>query len=274
MTSDQRMSVLILVKAAPVLTSRLRETMCVAAMTLGPSPEWIRLHPVSFRDLADETKFKKYQEVTLDATRPRADRRPESWVPLDGTVKTGGFIGTDYAWAARRQKVATLGEMTMCELVERNKKSGSGLGVPSLAVVRPAGPPALDITKRDEEQLRKWSERAEAIAAQQTLFDNSTTSKAQFEIVPWRFRYFYRCLAQRCNGHKQTIVDWEAVSLWRKVKHRGNWEDLMRQKFVDQLWGSSRDTVLFVGNMEQRPWNFLILGIFWPPNDDLQGSLF
>lgn len=52
---------MILVKAAPVLTSQLQETMCVAAMTLEEEPEWIRFHPVPFRDLADDSKLQKYQ---------------------------------------------------------------------------------------------------------------------------------------------------------------------------------------------------------------------
>ena len=77
---------MILVKAAPVLTSELQESMCVAAMRLGPQPDWIRLHPVPFRDLADDTKFRKYQEVTVQAIRPRNDRRPESWTPIEGSI--------------------------------------------------------------------------------------------------------------------------------------------------------------------------------------------
>jgi hypothetical protein len=47
----------------------------------------------------------------------------------------------------------------------------------------------------------------------------------------------------------------------------------MGQKFVDELWAPNRDSVLFVGNMEQRPWNFLVLGVFWPPAQGLQQSL-
>ena len=47
----------------------------------------------------------------------------------------------------------------------------------------------------------------------------------------------------------------------------------MRRKFEEELWAADRDTVLFVGNMEQRPWNFLVLGVFWPPRDPLQQSL-
>lgn len=63
---------MILVKAAPVLTSNFDETMCVAAMSLDDTPQWIRLHPVPFRDLADDSKFRKYQEITV-----RAIRRPK-----------------------------------------------------------------------------------------------------------------------------------------------------------------------------------------------------
>ena len=48
----------------------------------------------------------------------------------------------------------------------------------------------------------------------------------------------------------------------------------MRRKFEDELWAASRDTVLFVGNQEQHPHSFLILGVFWPPRADIQGSLF
>ena len=263
---------MVLVKAAPVPTSDRRETMCVAAMRLGPVPEWIRLYPVPFRDLADDSKFRKYQEITVRAIRPSGDRRPESWTPLQGSVRPGALLGTEHGWSARRQRIATLGERTMCDLIERNR-SGSGPDTPSLAVVRAAAPPDLLITRRDQEQLDRWRQRADGIAAQPSLFDEPEARRPDFEIVPWRFRYSYRCVAPDCNGHRQTIVDWEAVALWRNVRHRPGWKELMRQKFVDELWAANRETVLFVGNMEQRPWNFLILGVFWPPREGIQQSL-
>jgi len=78
MTSET-IRALVLVKAAPVLTSQLEETMCVAGIRLDTDrPEWIRIHPVPFRDLDDESRFAKYQVITVDAIRPRTDRRPES----------------------------------------------------------------------------------------------------------------------------------------------------------------------------------------------------
>lgn len=263
---------MVLVKAAPVLTSELRESVCVAAMTLGDDPRWIRLHPVPFRDLGEESQFKKYQEIQVRVIRSRTDRRPESWKPIEGSLELGDVIGTDHGWSTRRQRIAQLGEHTMCELNVKNK-SGSNPGTVSLAVVRAAESPQLLIDKRDDEQLNEWSKRAEDMAAQRSLFDDpERAAKPDFEVIPWRFRYKYRCLDPSCNGHNQTIVDWEAVALYRNVRREQDWRARMTEKFVHELWANDRDTRLFVGNMEQRPWNFLVLGIFWPPRQPLQQS--
>ena len=241
-------------------------------MRLDSEPEWVRLHPVPFRDLSDESKFRKYQEVTVQAIRPRHDRRPESWTPIEGSIRLGETLGTEHGWSARRQRVERLDEHTMCSLQERIK-AGSRPRAPTLSVVRTVEAPELLIDKRDAEQLAKWQHYANAIDAQSSLFDDPAVDKPMIEINPWRFRYRYLCREPNCTGHKQTIVDWEAYALWRKVRHRENWQELMRMKFVDQLWGPDRDSVLFVGNMEQRPQNFLVLGVFWPPCQPLQPSL-
>lgn len=60
--------------------------------------------------------------------------------------------------------------------------------------------------------------------------------------------------------------------LWRRVRRRSDWLDAMRHRFEYEMW-NRKDTVLFVGNMEQRPWNFLVLGVFWPPAGGVQGVL-
>lgn len=267
------MRVMILVKAAPVLTSDLQESMCVAAMALDGPPRWIRLHPVPFRDLEDTSKFQKYQEVTVDVIRPKSDRRPESWTPIHGSIVPGTAIGTEHAWSIRRERVHSLGsDLTMCELVELNR-SGSGPDTPSLAVVRTREAPRFVVEERDEEQLARWRSRAEAIGNQPSLFEDTAQPKAPFEVIPWRFSYRYRCLAPDCGGHKQTIIDWEAVALYRKVRSKPDWRELMRQKFEDELWAPGRDTVLFVGNQEQHPQSFLVLGVFWPPDEPIQRSL-
>lgn len=153
MTESTTMRVTVLVKAAPVLTRDLNETMCVAGARVdGATRTWVRLHPVPFRDLADAQKFVKYQTVSVEVRRPKTDRRPESWAPVPGTIGPGDLIRSGDSWAMRRHLVAHLGESTMCELVEANR-TGSGPGTPSLAVVRPLEPPKLVITERDAEQV-------------------------------------------------------------------------------------------------------------------------
>jgi hypothetical protein len=268
----ERMKVVVLVKAAPVLTHQLEETMCVAgARTDRGDPHWIRLHPVPFRDLDDDSKFAKFQAVSVGVRRPRSDRRPESWTPVHGSIIPGESMSTDNGWAQRRQLIDRLGEQRMCDLIEANR-SGSGPGKPSLAVVRPVEPPKLKITQRDESQLGEWRHRAVAAASRMSLFDDPSVRKPDFEVVPWRFQYEFRCSAPGCNGHKQTIVDWEALALWRHVRHRADWRDQMRVKFEETLW-RGRDTVLFVGNQVQHPVSFLVLGVFWPPAGPGQGLL-
>lgn len=253
---------LVLVKAAPILTRNLDETMCVAGARLaGDDAHWIRLHPVPFRDLATDERFAKYQVLDVDLRPPRTDRRPESWSPVSGSIRLGDRLGTERAWADRRAVVSKLYEADMCDLVEANR-SGSGPNTASLAVVRPAAPPELIITERDAGQIAEWRRRAEGAKNRISLFDEPDTSKADFEVVPWRFRYRYRCAATGCKTHTQTIVDWEVVALWRHVRHRPDWQDQMRLKFEREMW-QGKAAALFVGNQEEYPSSFLVLGVFW-----------
>ena len=265
-------TVVVLVKAAPVLTRNLDETMCVAGARLdGDWAEWIRLHPVPFRDLVTEARFAKYQEMEVDLLRPKTDRRPETWTPVAGSIRLGARLGTERSWAERRDLVSKLYHADMCDLVEVNR-GGSGKGTPSLAVVRPAEPPEFIISERDADQLAEWRRRAEGAKSRISLFDDPETSKPDFEVVPWRFRYRYRCARKDCGSHTQTIVDWEAVALWRRVRHRQEWQELMRAKFEQEMWQGKAAT-LFVGNQEQYPTSFLVLGVFWPPDTGYQPQL-
>src|SRR3954454_7437317 len=139
--APEKRRVVVLVKAAPVLTQNLDETMCVAgARTDGDQVAWIRLHPVPFRDLGEDSRFRKYQEIEVDVIRPKTDRRPESWTPIHGSIRLGSQLSTERNWADRRELVSQLVEADMCDLFEANK-TGSGPGTPSLAMVRPAEPP-------------------------------------------------------------------------------------------------------------------------------------
>ena len=46
----------------------------------------------------------------------------------------------------------------------------------------------------------------------------------------------------------------------------------MRLKFEQEMW-QGKATALFVGNQEEHPTSFLVLGVFWPPNAEYQPRL-
>jgi hypothetical protein len=227
---------------------------------------------VPFRDLEDDSRFKKYQKVSVDVIRSNTDRRPETRVPQEGSIVVGEWISSDNGWAQRRPFVEALGEYEMCDLVARNKM-GSGPEVPSLAVVRTKGRPRFVIQDLDSDKLERWKRRAEGARQRQSLFGSTTETKPPFEVVPFRFAYRYRCRNQRCgNDHDQTIIDQEVGSLWRHVRRRSNWRELMRQTYEDKLW-AGKDATLFVGNAFKYPASFMVLGVFSPPMGEVQQSL-
>src|ERR1039457_4035592 len=91
--SDQpvRLRVLITVKAAPNPSERYGETVCVAGIRLDPeSSGWVRLYPINFRELDDDSSFKKYDIVSVDARPSRGDPRGESWRPQMTTLTKEG----------------------------------------------------------------------------------------------------------------------------------------------------------------------------------------
>ena len=192
-------------------------------------------------------------------------------MPIVDSMTPGLRMDTAGGWADRRALIEVLPEVLMCDLIEANR-AGSGPGVPSLAVVRPVAPPSLEISERDDDQLARWRTLAEGAKGRLSLFEDPSEPKPDFEVVPWRFRYGYLCAKPGCNGHHQTVVDWEIVALWRHVRQRPNWQELMRQKFEQELW-DRRDSVLFVGNQEQYPIAWLVLGVFWPPDTAYQPRL-
>jgi hypothetical protein len=126
---------------------------------------------------------------------------------------------------------------------------------------KPKGTPELIIEKADKE----WGD----IVRQLHMFEEPSKP---LEPIPFRFKYRYVCDDLPCKGHEQTIVDWEACELYRKLRDSEESEHAVRakmeQKFVGELWGRERDSYLFVGNQLAHPRSFIVLGVFWPPKTE------
>lgn len=247
-------------KAYPNLSRKYGEVSCIAGLDLDTG-EWIRLYPVPFRSLENAQKFRKYEPIHVSVERRSADRRPESWkVDADSIRVLEPAISTARGWEARRSIVEPVIGESMCAIRRAQKEAGVSLGIFRVQEVSDL---VIEEVERDPEK----SELAEAWAAQGSLLDAGELKQQRkaLEQIPFRFQYRYSCSDDACQGHLQSIVDWEIVELYRNVRERANWRELMRRKWLDQMYGPDKDTAFIVGNQHQYPDGFLVLGVWWPP---------
>ncbi len=246
--------ILITVKAYPNRSKKYGETVCVAGIS--KEDGWIRLYPVPFRDLEDWQKFKKYQVVKLKVKKQEGDSRPESHRPNFDDMEIIRELSTkgDKNWTLRKEYVLPTLSNSMCEILREQERSDKSLGV-----FKPKEVIELVI----EEDTSKSGNQS----MQLSLFSN----KQPLEKIPYTFKYHYRCDDPNCNGHEQSISDWEIFALYRRMKRE--YEDIeivkekVREKFIDQLCSPKRDTYFFVGNHSRHRNSFMVLGVFYPPRD-------
>ncbi|WP_435737176.1 hypothetical protein V5D56_00830 [Cellulosimicrobium sp. PMB13] len=254
---------LVTVKAYPVIGRRTGESVCVAGVRLdGGEPRWIRLFPVPFRDLPEDVQFGKYTIVQVRARRSDGqDRRPESMRPDLSTLRVGTRIPSTRGWRDRWSLIAPLvGATTACDLATAARTAGQA--APSLGLIRPTE--VLDVVVTDNEHYKPSTGLAEL--AEADLFGNTLRP---LEASPFIAKYRYRCENCTGNGHQQSIIDWEAGQLGRRLlrERRTNEQARaeMRSKFFDEMASPTKDTHFYLGNQHQHPGTFMVLGVFWPP---------
>jgi hypothetical protein len=251
------------VKAYPNPSSKYFESVCVAAITREEGA--IRLYPVGFRSLPAGRRFKKYQRIKFKMRKHERDRRPESFRPDEHSFELLETLNSANGWKKRWDWVRPTIGPSMCELMTLQASERRSLGC-----IRPRDVDKLIIEDADAE----WSGSKKGTIDQLALFDNVET---KLERIPFVFKYRYRCESPACKGHNQSIIDWELMELYRKVRQSTDGADdikaKIRQKYLDQLCGSDKDTHFFVGNHSLYPVSFMVLGIFWPPKAT-QHSLF
>ncbi len=96
--------------------------------------------------------------------------------------------------------------------------------------------------------------------------------------MPYSFHYEYTCDNEpNCNGHDQTILDWEIGEAFRRWRvDYGSDEtalEKIREKWLDEMFADDRDSCVFVGNHHRFRQAFMVLGVFYPKQEQ-QLSLF
>lgn len=256
MAEQERITVLVTVKAYPQPSSTYSEAVCVAGIRTDVAPHrWVRLYPIAFRDLPRAMQFTKYSEISV-LVSPSSDTRPESVRPDPSSIEIVRQVDTKDAWAERRAVVEPLIVESMCTVFAQQQIDGTSLGA-----FRPAAIEDVVVSPESAE----WS-------AQQLLelgqLSFTAQEKQMLEKIPWRWRIHYTCWTDGCGGHKQTLIDWEAAAAWRSWRRTMSAEEAaerVRLKWLNEVCGPEKDVVLFVGNQHQHPKGFLLLGVFWPP---------
>ena len=259
--AKERLTVLVTVKAYPVLSDAHGESICVAGVRLDTEiPQWVRLFPVPFRDLPPHQQFGKYQVMTLCASRTAADRRPESFLPDAGTIELDEVIGSEGGrWRRRMDHLRPLEVASMCEVLRRQQVDGT-----SLAMFRPGR--VLAVTA---EPAKARSAGQDGLAGQMSLLGDP--SREALEALPFKFRYRYRCSGEPdCPSHHQSILDWElgqAYRSWRDRYGEAQVGERIRAKWHDKIASDRNDVRLFVGSIHRYPTTFCVLGAVYPRRD-------
>lgn len=271
MRPPERIQLLVVVKAYPNPSRKYGETCCVAGIQLveGRQAGWIRLYPVPFRQLEDSTRFRKYEVIELEVTRPSSDHRPETRKPnLESLTATGRFLDSSNAWRRRRPFIEPLIAPSMCAIQRHQHAEKTSLGI-----FRPREVKNLLIKEMDIAAEKKAL--ATSAVAQGSILSPTESAYQQraIELLPFAFKYHYFCDDQACKGHTQTVVDWEISEFYRQIRHQADWQERMRRKWLDELCGANKDTAFIVGNQFMHPNTFLILGVWWPPKQAEQLQL-
>lgn len=259
----QRTKILILCKTYPSPSARNVETSCVAGMTV--DGQLLRLYPVPFRLLNDQSQFRKWQWIEADIEKARNDHRPESYrIRADTISCLGDPVSTRDSWAARRAQLALVHSFDSFTALEQARVSK---GV-TLGLVQAGDVVGLDITPA--RQIEWTEEERQKLIQQQVqgdLFaDPEAVALRTLRKLPFDFHYRFRAPCEPASHENRLkIVDWEAGALYWNVrqKHGDDWQSAFRDKFGAALPAS--DLKFLLGTIHRFPEQWLIVSVIYPP---------
>ena len=264
------MRLLITVKTYPIPSAKYDELVCTAGVQ--EDGTFVRLYPINFRDLPYSQQYKKYQWIEAEVQKHSGrDIRKESYRPNCDTIRLIGEpipTGKHGDWSKRAKCALAKGSASMEHLYAQQQADRTSLGI-----FRPKTIQEL-VFAPDEAD---WKPAFKAALAQARLWENRTASREPPRKVPFKFQYRFTCDDPSCKGHRMMIEDWEVGALyWRCVDGGATPTEAcqkVRQKFLDQLCGSDRDTHFYVGTILAYPKSWVVIGVFWPKRENAPPEL-
>jgi hypothetical protein len=146
----------------------------------------------------------------------------------------------------------------MAEVLAEQASSGI-----SLAVVETGQILDLEVTRRDEKELREAQEKAKKEAAQGNLF--SLEDRQPLEPNPFFDFHFVVQYPDESEPRRLKVIDWEInQAYWQYRSRYPDPEQRVREHWLNDVCGLGNDPSFLVGNQHRFPDQWLLLGIVWP----------
>jgi len=238
-----RTRVRILVKAFPQHSEKYEETVCCAG--IGDDQRLIRLYPITYRRLAKEHQFNRYDLIEALATKASNDTRPESYRVDHDSIKV---IERDKLTDEARVRLWQPHIVTSLTALQLEYRSVGR----SLGIIRP-DPGSLQFLWKEAEQ----EEQDDTRSVQASLFEAPLRP-----LKPPELTFFYRYTSAGTE-HTQSIQDWEVQATFlnyqREYGSRDKALEMMAQEYGRNI--PTRNLHFIMGNMAKRQWQFIIIGL-------------
>ena len=203
------------------------------------------------------------------------DYRIESYTPDPDTIEVlGDPLTTANYWADRKEIILPLRARSLCELAKTSE--ANDYRQPTLGVFKPGHVLGLRLGSDSAE----WSPTELGRLRQTSFLDDAP--ERELEKIPFKFVYRFLCAEPHCRmgpaaPHELSCVDWEMAQSYRRWRNKYGCD--WKRKFMDkyQRWMiDDREVHFIVGTMKAHPSSWIIVGLFYPPNLqlDTQPSLF
>lgn len=231
----------ILVKASPQVGKKHGETVCCAGVN--NNGQWVRLYPISFRNLDQAKQFSRWDRVKYRWQKPRDDPRPESLRVDHQSIEIVGQL-------KQRERQNFLSRLEVRSL-DKAKEAGQ-----TLALLRPRDLKFSIEKKSDAEMQEERARFAEAVS-QTDMFNSKTL--IPYEPCPFAFKYRYTT----DDGERQgTWQDWETdATFFNRKRSLGEAKALeeMQRVFGDEY--PRKGMAFAMGTHSLYPDTWLINGI-------------
>jgi hypothetical protein len=255
-------------KTYPELSTKYRETVCTGGVL--ENGNFIRLYPIPYRYLSEDTGFSKYQWIKAKIRKSDDDNRPESFKINPDTIELLDKVPSDkFGWFGRLQLISKNVNYhfdDVDKLKEANRKDGTSIGF-----IKPKEIISIYLDERPQDEYKAFQkkfEENEEKSKQIELFGLDIGEVKKLQFISKRFMVEWKCNALDCTTHKMSILDWEAYELLRKI---GETEALNRLQ--DILLSEDHNISFFLSNFKLHPTAFAISGLWYPKNTNLAPNL-